>query len=244
MQLSKKANEQKSKSDLRLTLNDQAKSSVFPEPKEEELRLLKIIYDQSEMINRLIEIKQPHIKKREPKYYLTPGSKRVSENISDQSSSVLLLKQTNTANIPQINVKLSFKKKVAPVDLVIIKSSYDAYIVLLKIFRKDTFQFTEELILLCLNRANKVIGSYKIASGGITGLVADPRVMFCIALQYSACSIMIAHNHPSGNLKPSNADIELTNNIKRIGELLQIRVLDHLIISAEGYYSFSDEECL
>lgn len=81
----------------------------------------------------------------------------------------------------------------------------------------------------------------EVSSAGVAGTVADPKVIFAAALKASASSIILAHNHPSGQLKPSSADIALTNKIKRGGEFLDIQVLDHLILSSEGYYSFADE---
>jgi DNA repair protein RadC len=75
----------------------------------------------------------------------------------------------------------------------------------------------------------------------MTGTVADPRLIFMTALKVAACNLILCHNHPSGNLKPSEADIELTRKIVDAGRLLDIRVLDHVIVTAEGYYSFSDE---
>ena len=101
--------------------------------------------------------------------------------------------------------------------------------------------FIEQFKLLLLNRGNRVLGLLEVSSGGVAGTVADPKVIFAAALKASASSIILAHNHPSGQLKPSSADIALTNKLKRGGELLDIQVLDHLILSSEGYYSFADE---
>jgi len=75
----------------------------------------------------------------------------------------------------------------------------------------------------------------------LTGTVADPKVIFNKALAKSACSLIVAHNHPSGNLKPSRADIDLTKKLKNAGQMLDLPLLDHLIITASGYYSFADE---
>lgn len=93
-----------------------------------------------------------------------------------------------------------------------------------------------------LNRANRVIGVYKVSVGGITGTVADPRLILSVALKSAATSIILAHNHPSGNLKPSRADLELTTKIKTAAQLMDITVLDHLIVTSdEGFLSFADE---
>ena len=102
-------------------------------------------------------------------------------------------------------------------------------------------EFKEEFYVILLNRANKVLGWYKVSEGGMSGTVVDPKLIFSIALKGLACSIVLAHNHPSGNLQPSSQDITLTKRLKAAGELLEIPVLDHLILSNEGFYSFSDE---
>lgn len=102
----------------------------------------------------------------------------------------------------------------------------------------------EEFRVVYLNRANKVIGEKQISIGGVTGTVADPKVIFRSAIEMLASSIILAHNHPSGNLKPSKADIDLTKKMKEAGALMEIEVLDHLIISESGYFSFADEGIL
>ncbi len=92
-----------------------------------------------------------------------------------------------------------------------------------------------------LNRANKIIHFEVISKGGITGTVADPRIILKLALQLGATSMILSHNHPSGNLKPSKADEDITFKISSAAELMDIKVLDHLIISDKGYLSFLDE---
>lgn len=99
----------------------------------------------------------------------------------------------------------------------------------------------EQFKVVLLSRANKVLGIIQISSGGIAGTVADPKLIFASALKACASSIILAHNHPSGNLGPSQADIQLTRKIKAGGELLDISVLDHVILSSEGYFPFADE---
>ncbi len=119
-----------------------------------------------------------------------------------------------------------------------IKTSEDAYHLLspdLSDLRKERFQ------ILMLNRNNRMIKKHTISDGGIAGTVVDPKVIYKAALDHEACSIILSHNHPSGNLKPSEADIKITKQIVASGKLLDISVLDHLIISAKGYYSFADE---
>ncbi|WDF54549.1 RadC family protein [Mucilaginibacter sp. KACC 22063] len=102
----------------------------------------------------------------------------------------------------------------------------------------------EEFWILLLSRNNKVITKELISKGGLSGTVADPKIIFNVALLHQASGIILAHNHPSGNLKPSHEDISLTNKLSQAGKILDIRVLDHLIITDEGFYSFSDEGIL
>lgn len=102
----------------------------------------------------------------------------------------------------------------------------------------------EEFWVILLNRANRLIKKEQISSGGISGTVADPKIIFKAALDLYASSIILVHNHPSGNLKPSQADINLTNKMKEAGKMLEIPILDHIIFGNEGYLSFADEVML
>ena len=95
-----------------------------------------------------------------------------------------------------------------------------------------------------LNRANKINHFEIISEGGITGTIADPRIILKKALEEDAISLILCHNHPSGSLKPSKADVELTTKIKEAAKFFDIKVLDHVIIADEGYYSFADEGLL
>ena len=87
----------------------------------------------------------------------------------------------------------------------------------------------------------KALGIFEVSTGGVTGTVADPKIIFVAALKANACNIIISHNRPSGNVQPSKADIEITEKIKMAGQLLEIKLFDHIIVSSEGYYSFADE---
>ncbi len=102
----------------------------------------------------------------------------------------------------------------------------------------------EVFAVVFLNRANKIIDFQVISKGGLTGTVADPRIILKKAIEAEACSLVLSHNHPSGNLKPSRADEELTAKIKSAAAFLDIRVADHIIVSDEGYFSFADEGLL
>ncbi len=99
----------------------------------------------------------------------------------------------------------------------------------------------EVFAVIFLNRANKIKHFEIISRGGITGTVADPRLILKKAIEEEATSIILSHNHPSGNLKPSQADEDITNKIKQAASYLDIKVLDHIIVSEDGYYSFADE---
>lgn len=100
----------------------------------------------------------------------------------------------------------------------------------------------EEFWVIFLNRANQVIGKQNVSKGGVSGTVVDPKVVFKMAVQFPASAIILAHNHPSGNLKPSQADHQLTRKLKDAGRSLDIPVLDHLIIGDREYFSFVDEQ--
>lgn len=102
----------------------------------------------------------------------------------------------------------------------------------------------EEFWVLLLNRANRVTKKQQISQGGVAGTVADPKIIFKLALEELASGIILAHNHPSGNLSASQADISLTRKLKEAGTLLEIQVLDHLIVAGQKYLSFADEGLL
>ncbi len=140
-------------------------------------------------------------------------------------------------------IKLSYSTQVKASQRVKISGSRDAYYVLLQNWHSSYIEFVEQFKVLLLNRANKVLGVFEVSSGSCTGTVADPKLIFVAALKANATGIILSHNHPSGNLSPSQSDIDLTRRMKDGGKLLEIAVLDHLILSKEGYYSFADE-CL
>ena len=102
----------------------------------------------------------------------------------------------------------------------------------------------EEFWVVLLNRGNRVIKKESFSSGGISGTVADSRLIFKRALEELACSMILVHNHPSGSLKPSQADINLTKKMKESGKMLDIPVLDHIIFTNNGYFSFADESMI
>jgi DNA repair protein RadC len=133
------------------------------------------------------------------------------------------------------------RKELDPEEKPKIGSSRDAY-ELLKAHLQDIPH--EEFWVLLINRANRVVKKQQISQGGIAGTVADPKLIFKIALEELASGIILAHNHPSGSLTVSKADMELTKKLKEAGKFLEIQVLDHIIIAGTKYFSFLDEGIL
>jgi len=127
-----------------------------------------------------------------------------------------------------------------------VKSSKDVQAVAREIFNKCKCQLElkEYFFIILLNRANEVIGYHKLSEGGICGTVVDIRIAFGTALKSLASGMILIHNHPSGNLKPSEADLRITKQFTESGKLLEVMVHDHLIITEEAYYSFADEDIL
>ncbi len=141
-------------------------------------------------------------------------------------------------------VELVYKTKVKTSERPLIKSSKDCYATFMKVWDENRIEFQEEFKVLLLNRANHVMGVYEASSGGITGTVADPRLILAAAVKSLSVSIVLGHNHPSGSLRPSSADEELTRKIREAAKYHDIRVVDHIIVCNEGYYSFADEGLL
>ena len=122
-----------------------------------------------------------------------------------------------------------------------IKNSKKSFELMLNEWEQDKLQMQEEAKILLLNRSNKVLGIYSLAKGGLTSCIVDVRIILSIALKTLATGIILFHNHPSGNLKPSKADLDITKKLKNFCDLLDISLLDHLIITKDNYFSFADE---
>ena len=133
-------------------------------------------------------------------------------------------------------IKVSYSTSNTP--KIKITKGEEAYKILLDSWDINTIELQEEFKVLLLNKANEVLGIYPLSKGGITGTVIDVRLIFSVALKCNATGIIICHNHPSGNLIPSIVDINITKKIKECSTLLDITLIDHLIISKEGFYSF------
>ena len=146
---------------------------------------------------------------------------------------------TTTEKLSEIKLYYKPRKTLAPR----ITCSGDAYKQVLKFYDKNTIALQEQFIIIYLNRANTVLGAHQLFTGGLTGTIADIRLIMGIALKSLACGIIISHNHPSGNLNPSEADRTLTEKVKKACDLMDIKLYDHIIVSPyEGsFYSFADE---
>jgi DNA repair protein RadC len=142
--------------------------------------------------------------------------------------------------IPEIKIKVTLRKG----EKIEVKSSTDAYNVFKDLFDPNTIVWSEEMILLALNRNNEVYAWRRVSSGGTTGTVCDPKVIFSILLNCGASAFILAHNHPSGALIPSKQDIDITQKLKEGGKILDIELLDHLIIGHDNYHSMADNQQL
>ncbi|WP_256006833.1 JAB domain-containing protein [Pedobacter deserti] len=138
-------------------------------------------------------------------------------------------------------IQVSYRPNYKAGDRPKISQSRDAYQVFMAYWDKDLISLQEQCFMLVLNRANRVIGIKEISCGGYSGTVVDPKVVFGIALKCAASSVIIAHNHPSENLRPSDGDIAITKKLVVAGKALELPLLDHLIVSLDQFFSFGDE---
>lgn len=139
-------------------------------------------------------------------------------------------------------IKISYSNK-NPVKIKVTNSRI-IYDLIINQWNPDIIEYQEEVKVVYLNKANIVLGVFDLSKGGISGSIVDIRVILGIALKCNSTSVIIAHNHPSGNLKPSDADRTITKNLKEACKLLDISLLDHLIVTKSDYFSFSDEGIL
>jgi len=138
-------------------------------------------------------------------------------------------------------IEISYRPAFKLAELPQVTSSLKAYQVLMDRWDDGRLELLEEFKVILLNRRARVLGIVNISQGGLSGTVADPKVIFAVALKACASGMILAHNHPSGELSPSDADLALTNKLRSGGDILGIDVHDHLIVSRYGYYSFGDE---
>jgi DNA repair protein RadC len=141
-------------------------------------------------------------------------------------------------------ITLSYNSKVKASQRPKVCTSRQVYEVLLSSWDEGSISFVEHFKVLLLNRANRVLGLTLISSGGTAGTVVDLKVVFAAAIKANASSIILSHNHPSGNLMPSEQDKRLTQRMVEAGRLLDIPVIEQMILTEEGYFSFADEGIL
>lgn len=159
-----------------------------------------------------------------------------------QAEIVLGISGISQSDIPEVKVRFnrSAKKKFYGR----ITQSRDVADFIRKIYKRGEIELQEQFLVLYLNQSNEIVGYYRHAKGGINSTIADVRIILSTALKSNCVAVILAHNHPSGNLKPSDADKRLTEKIKQAASVMDISVLDHLILTKEGYYSFADEGLL
>jgi DNA repair protein RadC len=150
----------------------------------------------------------------------------------------------NTDWMKVAEIELIYRSKVKASERPQIHKSTEAYRLLLQQWNPDKLELQEQFKIMLLNRNCRVLGIYELSTGGVSGTVADPKLIFAAALKAGASSLIVCHNHPSGNLHPSRQDEEMTGKLKQAGQFLDINLMDHLIITGEGYYSFADEGLL
>jgi len=142
-------------------------------------------------------------------------------------------------------VSLIYRSKVKASDRPQVKCSRDAYNLFMEQWDHDTIEHVEEFKVMLMNRPNSVLGIMVVSKGGISGTVTDVRILLQAAIKANASGIIVCHNHPSGNLKPSDKDTRLTHRISDACDIMDIELFDHLIITGDGnYYSFADNGLL
>lgn len=138
-------------------------------------------------------------------------------------------------------IEISYKPKFKCSDRPVIDSPDKAYRIILDNWSEDKIELLEEFKIILLNRRNRVMGFVNLSQGGISGTIADAKIIFAIALKACASGIILSHNHPSGEASPSEEDIRLTKKLFQAGQLLDIPILDHIIVCNESFYSFKEE---
>ncbi len=154
----------------------------------------------------------------------------------------LMIQQPEWCKVAE--VELVYRSKIRASERPVIKSSKDCYNLLTHLWNMDKIDLLEESKVLFLNRSARVLCVFEVSSGGITGTVVDIRLVLAVALKTLATTLILSHNHPSGNLIPSLADEHLTLKLKEAAKLHDIVVADHLIITSESYLSFADKGLL
>jgi DNA repair protein RadC len=180
----------------------------------------------------LIELLFGYIKLISYLCYINDQSNRQIQIIYDMNS-------TSHFTNKVAEVQMSYRNPVKASERVKVTKSNDAYELIMASW-DSTLELYESFKILMLNKANKVLGISTVGEGGVSSCNIDTKRVFTTALLTNCCSIILCHNHPSGNIQPSEADRLITKKIQSAGTLLDIAVLDHLIITPETYYSFAD----
>lgn len=154
----------------------------------------------------------------------------------------MVQRNEETCKVTEVELVYHGKTKVA--DRPVIFTSTDAYDLFLKTWDMNKIELQEQFRIMLLDRKNSCIGVSTVATGGITNCLADLKIVFAMALKARATNIIIAHNHPSGNIKPSQSDVNLTSRFVKAGQILELPVLDHLIVTPDGYLSLAEEGML
>ncbi len=147
-----------------------------------------------------------------------------------------------TSNSPQVcEIQLSYCPLINAVERQKISVAADAHHILLQNWDQRKLQFIEQFKMILLNNANQVLGIMELSTGGTLSTTVDVKLIFAAALLTNAHKIILAHNHPSGSLQPSKTDLEMTSKIIEAGRLLEIKVIDHLILAEDKYFSMADQ---
>lgn len=153
-----------------------------------------------------------------------------------------MIKQAEKTSLFRVSeIELVYRNKVKPADRPKVNSSQSAYDILIDAWDMNKIELIEQFYILMLDRGNRCLGLSHISTGGVSACLVDPKIVFATALKAKASALILAHNHPSGNLKPSNADIQLTEQFCAAGKVLDIAVMEHQIVKPGSYYSFADE---
>ncbi|RRA99226.1 DNA repair protein [Larkinella rosea] len=155
------------------------------------------------------------------------------------------MEQHNLLPLLTVNeIEISYRNKIPYQERIPVTHSATAYRILRATWDETKLELLEQFKILLLDRQNHCLAISDIATGGMAACIVDPKVVFVTALKANAAGIILAHNHPSANLQPSPQDLALTRKLFLSGKLLDIAVLDHLIVTDRGYYSFVDEGCM
>ncbi|MGH1387861.1 JAB domain-containing protein [Kordia sp.] len=170
------------------------------------------------------------------------AKQRVMPNETDEV--IQTVRDKVLSQIPVAKIELQYNIEIPKSDRLKITSSRMATDILRRLFQPNSLELQEQFLILFLNNSNEIMGYFPISVGGMTGTVVDVRLVFSAALNCGAVACIASHNHPSGTLKPSAADKAITKKLGRAGEFLDIKLLDHIIVTKESYFSFADESLL